>query len=216
MKKLSRSPIIAFLCLAMSVVALASFFGCSDGSNADTEETSAFTGLPEYDPEHITDYVKPFEYTGLTVSVGKDETVSEKVWNTVCDSAQIIAYPAPQVEYYAEQERIKYKYYSKEYGIAYDELLRSLGITEESIYDTAKSMVKNDLVLEYIIADADITLSDAEKAAHTDKYAEKFTELYGYDTDYIKEHMLDQVYSSMLYDKTVEYLILNNTVSKTE
>jgi hypothetical protein len=196
-------------------VILTSLFACSE-EVSETDETSAFTGLPEYDVEKLDSYIKPFDYTGLDVTVGKNEKTPDKVWNTISDSAQIIAYPTLQVEYYAEQEKIKYKYYSAEYGIDYDELLDSLGVTEESIYEAAKSMVKDDLVLEYIVTDANITLSDAEKSEHLDKYAEKFVELYGYDKEYIKANMQDQLYSAMLYDKTVEFLILNNNVLKAE
>ena len=198
------------LALAMAAILLCvSLFSCA----AETLETDGYTGLPEYNVEEISAYVKPFSYTGLTVEVAEGESASEKLWNTIEASAEMIAYPEAQVEYYASQEMAKYRYYSERDGIEYEELLSALGITDDDIYDTARSMVKSDLVLEYIIRDAGIALTAEEKQNYFNKYAERFTELYGYDVEYVSEHMEEQIYDSMLYDKTMEYLLLNNTVA---
>ena len=46
---------------------------------------------------------------------------------------------------------------------------------------------------------------DAEKAA------QKIAADYGYTEDYVAENLTDLIYETMLYDKTMEYLIVNNT-----
>jgi hypothetical protein len=54
-------------------------------------------------------------------------------------------------------------------------------------------------------------LTEAEKASLFDRYASAFSEQYGYELSDVKESMVDLVYESMLYDKTMEYLIVHNT-----
>lgn len=204
---------ICALLLAL-VAALSLLTSCKErDENADTEEPETYSGMPEYDVENIAEYIEPFEYTGLNISVGETEYESEVVWNTMLRSANIIKYPTPQVEYYAEQERAKYRYYASRENIEYGTLLESLGVTEESIYETARGYIKDDLVLAYIVTDANISLTDDEKTRLTYKYAEKLTEVYGYDAEYIMENMTEQVYYAMLYDKTMEYLMANNIIN---
>lgn len=129
---------------------------------------------------------------------------------------EIIEYPTEQVEYYVSQERAKYRYYARRDGMEYEELLEALGVTEESMYENARALVKDDLALLYIINDAGVTLSDGEVAAHTDKYAERLSEIYGYDAEYIKQNMSEQIYDAMLSDKTMEFLLSKNTVYTTQ
>ena len=201
------------ICAAVLVctAAISILAGCKESGEAETEQMT-YSGMPEYDVANIEKYIKPFVYTGLTVYRENSETAAEALWAEVVASAEVISYPAEQLEYYVEQERAKYRYYASREDIAYDELLESLGVTEESILDTARGFVKDDLVLAYIVYKADISLTDAEKEAHTDKYAEKLSEVYGVDSAYIKNNMSEQVYDAMLYDKAMEYLLLNNTV----
>ena len=210
MKKAKRICALLFACAA-AVSLLAS---CKDQGESNDSEIlrETYSGMPEYDISSIDSYIKPFKYTGLTVYRKNTETASEALWNAVSCSAEMIAYPNEQVEYYAVQERAKYRYYANRDGIEYEILLESLGVTEESIYEIARGYVKDDLVLEYIVKDAQIALTDAEKEAHKDKYAQRLTQVYGYDKEYIKANMTEQIYDAMLYDKAMEYLLLNNTV----
>ena len=57
-------------------------------------------------------------------------------------------------------------------------------------------------------------LTDEEKQEFFQKYVDKFKTLYGHDEKYIREYMTEQIYDTMLFDKTMEYLLLNNTVNK--
>ena len=53
-------------------------------------------------------------------------------------------------------------------------------------------------------------LTDEEKEVHFDRYVDKYVSDWGYDRDYVAKNLADLVYDSMLYDKTTEYLIVNN------
>ncbi len=203
--------------LALAVVTLgAVLISCkNDQGDGEGTEAESYMQMPEYDIDNIEAFIKPFEYTGRTVYAAAGETRQEAIWNDVVKSAEIVSYPREQVEYYVSQERAKYRYYAKRDGIEYEELLEALGVTEEAMTERARALVREDLVLEYIIKDAKIILSDEEKQTYADKYAEKLTEVYGYDKDYIKDNMREQMYDAMLSDKAMEFLLLNNTVHTT-
>ena len=80
----------------------------------------------------------------------------------------------------------------------------------------AKRLVKKDLIFEAIRRREDITLTEEEKSKFFDKYVEKYAESYGYSEDYVREELSELVYESMLYDKTVEFLIINNSFIENE
>lgn len=210
--------IIGYLvCVLLLLCILSGIISC-DRSDIDAveSEVEGSYSMPEYDPESIGSYISPFVYVGLGVYAEAGETAQEALWSDIVESVEIIEYPSAQVEYYASQERAKYRYFARRDGIEYEELLSALGVTEESMTARAKSLVKEDLALQFIIYDAGITLTSEEKAVHTDKYAEKLSQIYGNDAEYIKTNMTEQIYDAMLSDKTMEYLLANNTVYTTQ
>ena len=198
--------LLALLCLCTAL------FSCKEADGGTDTEAESLGGMPEYDTNALGNYVKPFTYTGLTVYADVGETRQEALWADIIADVEIISYPSEQVEYYVSQERAKYRYYAKRDGIEYEELIAALGVTEEAMYESARELVKDDLALQFIIVDANITLSDAEVSEHTDKYAERLAEIYGYDAEYIKTNMTEQIYDAMISDKTMEFLLGNNTV----
>lgn len=170
------------------------------------------SGSVVYDEARLSEYIAPFAYTGLTVTLESAEALkSEAVWSQILAKVEILSYPEDAVEYYAEQRRDTYRYYAEKNGWSYEEALSFFGVSEESIVTEAKRMVKGDLVYRYIVKEAKITLSEKEKSEQMDRYVKKYAEDYGYTEDYVREHLLDLIYDSMLYDKTMEYLIVNNT-----
>ena len=201
--------------IAMTAIALC-FASCSSGNAEESEPEVSYGEMPEYDVENIESYIKPFTYKGLVLYMTYGEKAQEKLWSEISESAEVIKYPEAQVEYYAEQERASYRYLAKRDGVDYDALLEGMGVTEESIYSKARGLVKDDLILAYIIKDAGLSLTEEEKLLYFDKYVEKYVTAYGYDKEYVKTNMADQIYDSMLYDKTMEYLLLNNIVNTTQ
>ena len=213
MKRIIRGMALVLALLSLSCV----FVSCKDtDTNVDTDTEVELGKMPEYDEGAMYSYVTPFEYKGLTVYAEFGESRQEALWSQILDSVQVVAYPEAQVEYYFAQERAKYRYYANRDGIDYEELISALGVSEESMRERARALVKEDLALMFIIKDAGIVLTDEEKALHTDKYAEKLAEIYGYDKEYIKTNMSEQMYDQMLSDKTMEFLLGNNTVYTTE
>jgi FKBP-type peptidyl-prolyl cis-trans isomerase (trigger factor) len=92
----------------------------------------------------------------------------------------------------------------------YELLLKNRGTDEAKLREEAREMVKKDLVYYYIVRNENITVTDAEKAELFEKYVEKYVTAYGYNRDYVVGNMTGIIYDSMLYDKTMEFLINNN------
>ena len=177
-----------------------------------TKDDESETGGITYDEERLSEYIAPFSYTGLTVELSSaDALKSEAVWTLLLSRVEILSYPEDAVDYYAEQRRDTYRYYAEKNDWSYEQALEFFGVSEEDITKEAKEMVKGDLVYRYIVKDAEITLSEKEKSEQFDRYAKKYAEDYGYTEEYVAENMSDLIYDSMLYDKTMEYLIVNNT-----
>lgn len=167
-----------------------------------------------YDEARLDEYLSSVTYRDLTVLFDeKKETKGEAVWRTVLGSATVREYPAEQTAYYAAQIRAEYRYLAERENMTYEEMLALRGMSEASIEAEARAMVKSDLVFLYIVNDADIRLSGEEKTGLYDRYADKYVDRYGYDRTYVDANLREEVYESMLYDKTMEYLILHNEVT---
>ena len=202
MKKLLFRAIPMLLLLATLVLSLPA---CKKDKESDA------SGIT-YDEERLSEYIAPFDYTGLTVTLERaDERKSDAVWSMILAQAEILSYPEDAIEYYAEQRRDTYRYYAEKNDWSYEQTLEFFGVSEESIVEEAEELVKGDLVYRYIVKDAKISLSEKEKSEQLDRYVQKYAEDYGYTEDYVRENMTDLIYDSMLYDKTMEYLIVNNT-----
>ena len=192
---------ILFLLLALPL----SVLGCS------REQEPSREGV-RYDEARIEEYVRLETYEGLTVSLpDANATKGEAIWQELLAKAQVLSYPEEALSYYEEQRRETYRYYAKKNDWSYEETLSFFGVTEEEIQNEAKNMVKGDLVFRYIVKQAKISLTEEDKAAQLDRYVQKYAKDYGYSEEYIRQNMLELIYDSMLYDKTMEYLIVHNT-----
>ena len=173
----------------------------------------------ESDGEHILSYedldistaVRLGEYKGLTVTVREGESAAQAIWRVISDTSEILEYPEKQVDYYLSQSRTRAEYYSSVYKVSYEEAIAALGYTEDSMLGEAKALVASDLLGIAVRKSEGISLTDDEKSRLFDKYAEKYAYDWGYNLEYVKDSLKEEVYDLMLYDKTSEYLVTNNT-----
>ena len=202
MKKVIRRALVISLALIM----LISMFSCKkDGENESVEPVD-FAAMSD---DELKSYAELGEYKLMTLKQGSSPK-GEVVWDAVKKNATVKDYPEQQVSYYVSQIKAQYAYYAEEAGISYKEMLREVGATEESIRSEAESMATDDIICELVRRDADITLRSDEKSKFFEKYVEKYVEDYGYSREYVVENMTDEIYDSMLYDKTTEFLIAYN------
>ena len=185
---------------------IVSFCACSGGDTDSNAEPHVLA----YENVEFNECVSLGQYTGLTVILLEGETKAEAIWRVIYESSEVISYPEEQLEYYVSQSRARCEYYASLHGVSYSDALDALGYTEESLVAEAKTLVFEDLVGMALHADAGISLTEEEKDKFFDKYAEKYAYDGGYNLAYVEEELSEQVYGSMLYDKTTEYLLKYN------
>lgn len=202
MKNVIKRALVTSLALIM----LISMFSCKkDGENESVEPVD-FAAMSD---DELKSYAELGEYKLMTLKQGSSPK-GEVAWAAVKKNATVKDYPEQQVSYYVSQIKAQYAYYAEEAGISYKEMLREVGATDESIRSEAESMAADDVIYELVRRDADITLREDEKSKFFEKYVEKYVEDYGYSREYVVENMTDEIYDSMLYDKTTEFLIAYN------
>lgn len=201
-KIIACSLFISLLCLAV----------CSCGNKLNIPEDRAELSDLDYSDINVGDYIKSVTYKDLTVTLDTaDASREEALWEEILKNANISSYPEEKVEYYFQQEKAYYMYIVKDDEEDYAALLSVRGISEESMTEDARRMVAKDLIYRFVADAEGIELTEEDKTQLFDRYVEKFVSDYGYTKAYVAENMADSVYESMLYDKTMEYLILQNT-----
>ena len=211
-----RKYISVLICLAMILFAFASCKGKE--SRPDTDETkSDVVVIGEnsfYSTLDLSEHVVLCEYKDQTFDIsdtdGSREDMEAAITKHIYEKSEIKKYPDEPLEYYFEQEKSFYTYLAKGDAEQYDALLSEAGVSEEDLRELARKYVAEDLVF-YAITEAEgISVSDAEKSELLDKYIKKYVDTYGYAEEYVRENMTELIYDSMLFDKTIEFLIENN------
>lgn len=142
------------------------------------------------------------------------QTMKSSIWQTVVENAEIVAYPEAEVEAYITEMSDYYHQYAQTYGMEFNDVLETMGMTEEAFNEEAKlyaeAMVGDELVLYAIIEAEGITLSQSEY----EEGAEEYLTLYGYATveDLETAFTKEIVYESILWDKTLDFLLENANV----
>ena len=184
-----KRRIFRMMMLCLTAVLL---LGLSSCGKSEEDPKTVLGSMPEYQVEQLSECVELESYVGLTVSLtDASQHKSDAVWEKILATAQIRSYPEEQVNYYTAQTKAKYRYTAKQNDMTYEELLETLGVTEEDILRESKEMVKGDLVYRYIVQDAGIVLTDTEKSTLFDRYADKFVADEGIKENLVKEFNAD-------------------------
>lgn len=156
----------------------------------------------------LDEYVDIGDYKNMAVSYDPAKiSKGDAAWAELLRNSTIIKYPERQVAYYFYQKKTGYEHMAKAGGVGYDELLDSLGITEETILEESEALTAEDLVFAALVKAEGIEITDEDKSAHYEKYIEIFVSEYGYTEEYVLKYLEEEIYESMLYDKTLERLI---------
>lgn len=180
-------------------------------TSSETVQTESETEI-NYDKLDVSKYVGNVKYTGFRIVLdNSDDSKEDALWEVILATDKINNYPEDKVEYYFKQAKQAYMYLVDGKEDDYKKLLESRNIDEEDLRDEARKLVKKDLIYYYIVRKENISVTEEEKSKLFDKYVEEYVSAYGYKKEYVKENMTDIIYESMLYDKTMEYLLNNNT-----
>ena len=212
----SSNLIKIFALLFVCAFCLSVFAGCKkddvtvdDGADNGSDNTALKL---DYSQINIDEYVKSVSYKGLTLTVnGEGASKETAIWEALLGAAVIEKYPESAVEYYFAQTKDYYMFIANNDPEAYKLLLESRDMTEEDLVAEARELVKKDLVYLYIVEKEGIVITEDEKQSLFDRYVAAYVSEYGYSAEYVKANMSELIYDSMLYDKTLEFLILGNT-----
>lgn len=160
--------------------------------------------------DELRDCVTLGEYKNIELTLDGRSKESAIISHIMANSC-VKKYPVGTVEYYLIQLKKQYRYYAEQAGMRYEAMLDELGEDNFTMRAEATRLVKQDMILEFIRKQEGITLTDSEKSTYFDRYVLRYAEKYGYDEGYVRNELSDLVYDSMLYDKTIEFLIINNT-----
>jgi hypothetical protein len=180
---------------------------CPPEQNDTTAEDVEFN----YDDINVADHVKSVTYKGLQINVEGDR--EDALWQGIYATAQIESYPEAKVSYYFEQTKKMYMELVDNDPDDYALLLADRGITEQMMLEQARRMVRDDLVYLYIVQTENIALTDAERTSLFDKYVDRYAVELGRPREYVAENMPEYIYESMLYDKTMEFLLASNELT---
>lgn len=212
----SSNLIKIFALFFVCAFCLSVFAGCKkddvtvdDGTDNGSDNTAPKL---DYSQINIDEYVKSVSYKGLTLTVnGEGASKETAIWEALLGAAVIEKYPESAVEYYFAQTKDYYMFIANNDPEAYKLLLKSRNMTEEDLVAEARELVKKDLVYLYIVEKEGIVITEDEKQSLFDRYVAAYVSEYGYSAEYVKANMSELIYDSMLYDKTLEFLILGNT-----
>ena len=200
---------VIFCVKVATAILLALVFALSSASCAKKERIK----VSELPLETLEESLSVGVYKGLVIELNGKSKADAIVERIMADS-DVKQYPEGATDYYAEQIKKQYKYYADEAGMTYEQMLNELGETDVTITQEAQGLVKKDMLFALIQAREGISISDGEKSLYFERYVSIYAERYGYTEEYVKTELSDLVYASMLYDKTVEFLIVNNTFSE--
>ncbi len=191
---------------------------CKSNGREDSEDTAwrepEMTEI-NYDGIDAGSYIANIEYKGLNIALdGSENSRVDTLWRQIYDNTEIYEYPAEKVDYYFNQTK---KAYMSSVGYNqgdYELLLKNRNTDEQKMRNEACDMVLHDLVYKYIVDAEGISLTDEDKAENFDKYVTKYCEEFKKSREYVVAEMSEYIYESMLYDKTVEFLLLNNSFTE--
>ena len=193
-----------------------------------TVKSAMRTKTPEYNEDFVknnTDYKTKKEYEkALKKQIAEEKEESAKneqrtaLWSGLLDKTEVKKYPETELNAYKEVVNSQLDSMAEQYQMDRKELLKQYYGTDDEkeintiIEDSAKSQVKQEMLVEYI--------AGKEKLSYTDKEKEDLIggiEAQGYNDEQVKEYTgrdMDQYADiSLKYVKVVDFL-MENAVEK--
>lgn len=136
----------------------------------------------------------------------------DELWNMVLNNATVLDYPENELERVYQLFVTTYKSYAQQYGVDYETFLKDyVNATPESLYDSARGYIKEDLVLNQLIKELEVEITEEEYLAGCQKYADQ----YGISVDeFIQYFNEDDVKLSLYYEEVLAILAENAEIVK--
>lgn len=183
--------------------------------------------VPEYNLDFVkntTEYDSLEEYESYIEKNLYDEKEQEAInnqkttlWSEALENTEVKKYPDRELNHYIEFNSAQMDDMAEAYGMSREELLASYDFGDEDEFaavneDSSKLRVKQEMLIEYIVA--------KEKLSYTDEEAEELTSQYeeaGYDEETIESQtgrsMKDYIRMELLYQKVQDFLLENAEIT---
>lgn len=177
---------------------------------------------PEYNLEFVKtqgDYESTEEYEDavekqLKASKKSEALESQKteIWSQVLEDTEVKKYPKDMVQHYIDTYSAQIDTIAEEKDYTREEVMEQLyGITSEDVLqkqfkDSARLLVKQEMLIEYIAGKEGITYTDEEAAELKENI-----ESQGYDEEMVEQQtgrtMKQYVHIELLYEKVQDFLL---------
>jgi trigger factor len=179
--------------------------------------------VPELDDAFVTKYsegkyttAEAFKeyYRGKVeadLAAAAESEAYTELWQLIVDNAEVLEYPEQQLQYYYNAQKSQYESYAASNNVDYATILSYMGVTEESMNESAKSYVKEDLVFYSIVKAEGFSISDEEYAVGAAGYAAQA----GASVAQLEEYYgKDYIVDCLLWDEVLKQLFMWAEVSK--
>ncbi len=144
-----------------------------------------------------------------------------QLWSDVLDKTKMKKYPEEEMKNYEKVFSDQVDLMAQQYQVSREEVLKQLyGSDDEEkvksmIEDSTKTLIKQEMLTEYIAKKENITYTDEEKDAQI-----KELEGQGYNDETVKQYtgrtMEQYAHIKLLYDKVQDFLLENAKIKKTK
>ena len=185
--------------------------------------------VPEYNDEFVKKYTKfktKEEYEeSIREDIYKEKEKQAKteqknsLWSDVLESAEMKKYPEEELAAYQEVFSAQIDTMAQQYGMSRKDLLNQMyGTNDEKqvksiIEDSTKTLIKQEMLTEYIADKEDLEYTKDEMQAKLDEI-----EKQGYDEETVKSYTgrsLEQyAHITLLYEKVQDFILDNAKVKK--
>ena len=180
------------------------------------------TVQPEYNLEFVKtqgDYKSTEEYEKAVAKQLKEskkaealESQKNEAWSQVLEDTKVKKYPKEQVQHYIDTYSAQIDTIAEEKDYTREEVMEQLyGITSEDVLqkqfkDSARLLVKQEMLIEYIAGKEGITYTDEEASELKENI-----ESQGYDEEMVEGQtgrtMKQYVHIELLYEKVQDFLL---------
>ena len=156
-----------------------------------------------------------------------DDAVYNAIWNAVYNESSVISYPQSSLDYYMDILNKECQGIAKQLGMSFDDALKYLGMTMDTLTEYAQNQIKKDLIIYHISKTENRIPSDADIDSFVVYFVQKNFSYFeeemislGYSkTDineesvlaYVKEKYMANIRSECLLVKFSTFLTTNNT-----
>ena len=199
-------------------------YGSTDLAGKDvtfniTVKSVAIVTIPEYNDETVRvtagyDSTAEFEeYLRNQIAAEREEEAillqEEELWAQLLEVSEVTSWPQAEIDAYVDEMTAYFQAYAEMFGMSYGDFLAtytSLGSeaeAEQYMIEEAKLMIKNSLIIAYIVEKNNLTYTEAEYNDFVNGYA---TANGMTANDVVTNYAAEEIAEAVYYQKVIELL----------